>query len=86
MKANEAPENIYLFENPVSGTPDDRWLFKRSDENDIEYTRTDAIMKKTLEWLRKGGERGDAYIVTEFGEEVIDFLKLAEDLKNYMER
>ena len=51
MKANETPEKIYLFENPISGTPDDRWLSKRSDENDIEYTRTDAFIEKTWDWI-----------------------------------
>ena len=50
MKAN-APEKIYLFENPVSDTPDDRWLSKRSDENDIEYTRTDAFIEKACEFI-----------------------------------
>ena len=42
----KAPEKIYIFENPISGTPDDRWLSKRSDEKDIEYTRTDAFIEK----------------------------------------
>jgi len=51
MKANEAPEKIYLFENPINGTPDDRWLSSRSSEDDIEYTRTDAFIDKALEWL-----------------------------------
>ena len=51
MKANEVPEKIYLFENPISGTSDDRWLSKRSDDNDIEYTRTDAFIEKAAEWL-----------------------------------
>ena len=53
MKANEAPEKIYLFENPISGTPDDRWLSKRSDENDIEYTHTDAFIEKAIEWFEQ---------------------------------
>ena len=51
MKANEAPEKIYLFENPISGTPDDRWLSKRSDDNDIEYIRTDAFIEKAAQFL-----------------------------------
>ena len=51
MKAN-APEKIYLFENPISGTPDDRWLSKRSDENDIEYTRADVFIEKVYTWLK----------------------------------
>ncbi len=51
MKTNEAPEKIYLFENPISGTPDDRWLSKRSDENDIEYIRTDVFIEKATQFI-----------------------------------
>lgn len=51
MKANEAPEKIYLFENPISETPDYRWLSKKSCDEDIEYTRTDAFIDKATEWL-----------------------------------
>lgn len=50
----EAPEKIYIFENPITGTPDDRWLSKRSDDEDIEYTRTDAFKEK-IEKLRSLG-------------------------------
>ena len=50
METNKVPEKIYLFENPITETPDDRWLSKRSDENDIEYTRTDAFIEKALKW------------------------------------
>lgn len=49
MEANKAPEKIYLFENPITEAPDDRWLSKRSDENDIEYVRTDALIEKAVE-------------------------------------
>lgn len=51
MKENEAPEKIYLFENPISGIPDDRWISKRSDENDIEYIRTNAFIEKAEKFL-----------------------------------
>lgn len=51
MEVNEAPEKIYLFENPVSETPDDRWLSKRSGDTDVEYTRTDAFIEKAWEWI-----------------------------------
>ena len=47
----EAPEKIYLFENPISGYPDDRWLSSRSGEDDVEYTRTDAFIKKAEKYL-----------------------------------
>lgn len=32
----EANEKIYLFENPIDNTPDDRWLSKRYCKDDIE--------------------------------------------------
>lgn len=51
-KVNEAPDKIYLFKNPITETPDDRWLTKRSDVNDIEYTRTDAFIEKACDFLR----------------------------------
>lgn len=51
MKTKEALEKIYLFENPITETPDYRWLSKRSDKNDIEYTRTDAFIEKAVNWL-----------------------------------
>ena len=57
MKANEAPEKIYLFENPISGTPDDRWLSKRSDDNDIEYIRKDVFIEKALKFIKTNVDR-----------------------------
>ena len=51
MKAKEAPEKIYLFENPINNEPDYRWLSKRSGNEDIEYTRTDVFIDKACEWL-----------------------------------
>lgn len=51
MKANEAPEKIYLFENPSSGDTDDRWLSSRSCDEDIEYTRTDAFIEKAEKYF-----------------------------------
>ena len=73
MKAN-APEKIYLFENLISGTPDDRWLSKRSDDNDIEYIRKDVFIEKAVEWLK-------LYILNH---DNIDVYQIGEDFKNYM--
>lgn len=76
MKANEAPEKIYLFENPISGTPDDRWLTKRSCEADIEYTRTDVFIEKACEWLSKNSPDYINYFIShDFGKFVEDFRK-----------
>ena len=47
----EAPEKIYLFENPIDGTPDYRWLSKRSCSDDVEYIRTDAFIEKAWDWI-----------------------------------
>ena len=49
MKPNEAPEKIYLFENPIDNTPDDRWLSKRYCKDDIEYIRTDSFIEKACD-------------------------------------
>lgn len=45
MKANEAPEKIYLQEPTKVRT-------EKKYDNDVEYTRTDAFIKKALEWLK----------------------------------
>lgn len=50
MKANEAPERLYLSKNIYS-----TFLYQVPDPDDetaVEYTRTDAFIKKAREWLR----------------------------------
>ena len=50
----ESPEKIYLFENPIDGTPDYRWLSKRSCSDDVEYTAfQDCPKLKKLNILNK---------------------------------
>ena len=73
MKANEAPEKIYLFENPIDETPDYRWLSKKSCDEDIEYTRTDAFIEKALDWIDYNNRNGGC-----------NFDGWEEDFKNYM--
>ncbi len=85
MKANETPEKIYLYPSDRAGENyEDEWGTMPWGEDYVEYTRTDAFIEKSCEFIRKGGKRGDVYIVTEFGEEVFDFVQFAEDFKNYM--
>ena len=50
MKVNEAPENIYIFENPIL---DFSKLSQRQSKDDIEYVRKDAFIEKAAEWLSK---------------------------------
>jgi hypothetical protein len=40
MKANEAPEKIYM-----------NWVNYPLEEIQVEYTRTDAFINKACEWL-----------------------------------
>lgn len=81
MKANETPEKIYLFENPITETPDDRWLSKRSDDEDIEYTRTDAFIEKVCEYLREHIDRQLTIYHEQTWEKRDEFI---EDFKKYM--
>lgn len=73
MKANEAPEKIYIFDNPIL---DFTKLSIRQGDDDIEYTRTDAFIEKAEEFIYSalnGGIMGTANIE--------DFMRL---FKNYM--
>ena len=82
MKANEAPEKVYLFENPITETPDDRWLSKKSGDTDIEYTRTDAFIEKACSGIDK---LLSGYIIRNFHfGDSYDIDRLINDFKNYM--
>ena len=50
MRAKEAPEKIYIFENPIL---DFTKLSVRQSDTDIEYTRTDAFIEKACAWFRR---------------------------------
>jgi hypothetical protein len=42
-----------------------------------------TMIEKTYEWLRKGGSGW--YLTSDFGDDEIDFVKLAEDYRKAME-
>ena len=49
MKANEAPEKLYLSKNIYS-----TYLYQVPDPDDeaaVEYTRTDAFIEKAWNWI-----------------------------------
>lgn len=71
MKANEAPEKLYFGESDKDLL--DIFYSHRESNDDIEYTRTDAFIKKACEYLNKTCRR---FLLTE---------KDIEDFKNYME-
>lgn len=49
MKANEIPEKIYVTN--YSSEVRYNWHDERLAVNDIEYTRTDALIEKTWDWI-----------------------------------
>jgi hypothetical protein len=49
MKANEIPEKIYVTN--YSSEVRYNWHDERLAVNDIEYTRTDALIEKAWEWI-----------------------------------
>ena len=64
MKANEAPEKIYIQSFNVSEEAakfdkskmffDDVWTEEPElEKENIEYTRTDAFIEKACEWLKE---------------------------------
>jgi hypothetical protein len=67
MKANEAPEKIYV--RVKDGKAFSIWNSEWVGVNDIEYTCTDAFIKKAEEWLRNK-QRG--FILTD--KDITDFV------------
>jgi hypothetical protein len=55
MKVNEAPEKIYLSENPCRDELEDVWFKNQYSKNDIEYIRKDAFIEKACEWFKSHG-------------------------------
>ena len=51
MKANEAPEKIYV--HVKNGKALNTWNKEWIGVNDIEYIRTDAFIEKACEWLKE---------------------------------
>lgn len=77
MKANEAPEKIYLQDSMSTDTIGElwpEWFDAEFSDYSIEYTRSDVFIKKACEWLKKQNEM----IGISFQEDFI------ERFKNYM--
>lgn len=70
----EAPEKIYVTECMLFATNPEITL--QGNGNKIEYTRTDVIIKRACEWLKKNRKN---YSSNSLGEEY--FIK---DFINYM--
>ena len=75
MKANKAPEKLYiLFGLPY--TVDYTKLNKRRREEEVEYSRTDAFIEKAVDYLFKNMRCGGYTLQTK--------VKFIRGFKNYM--
>ena len=74
MKANEAPEKIYLYPSDRAGEEyEDEWGTFPWGEDYVEYTRTDAFIEKACDWLRCNNNLHDG--------EIDDYVN---DFRNYI--
>ena len=71
MKANEAPEKIYI--DDPTGEFDDHWSIYQNNDS-IEYTRTDAFIEKALRWMTSQGGVGDA-LSREMIKDFVNYMK-----------
>jgi len=74
MKANEAPERLYLSKNIYS-----TYLYQVPDPDDktaVEYIRKDAFIEKAAEWLDNFyNEDTNSYLIDEDVESFIDYME-----------
>ena len=52
MKANEAPEKIYIHPDIGDREFIRPWLIRRASQESIEYIRTDAFIEKACEFWK----------------------------------
>ena len=79
----KAPKKIYLQKNTTTdlyGEIWPEWFESRTQDADIEYTRTDAFIKKACKWLQ---EHSGDYLLYPFCE--FDIGELVKDFKKAME-
>ena len=81
MKANEAPEKLYLHPT-AKGKVGKSWLTFPLTNEDVEYARTDTFIEKACEWLSKHAKK---YYFNKDGhylgtDELIEDFKLSMEL------
>ena len=89
MKANEAPEKIYLYPSDRCGEEyEAEWGDKPWGEDYVEYTRTDVFIEKAEDFIRR--EICDYIVHYNYGpnndmETMYVDNRFFEDFKNYIE-
>jgi hypothetical protein len=77
MKANEAPERIWI--DPATDLPK---LSGHIDKNSVEYIRKDVFIEKAVEWLKSHSEND--YVESHMGVTIMHKDKFIKNFKNYM--
>ena len=86
MKANGAPERLYLSKNIYS-----TYLYQVPDPDDdtaVEYTRTDAFIKKACFWLRTHSEADYFELIPDAnycGAGNLNKKRMIDEFRKYME-
>ena len=80
MKANEAPEKVYIEPNL-----DSIWgMAERSCESEVEYVKTDAFIEKACEWIKENITNNPNANSVLVRNGCVTFGMLVEDFKKYM--
>lgn len=85
MKANEAPEKIYLYPSDRAGEAyEDEWS-DRPWGDSVEYTRTDAFIEKAIKYLYDYNQN----MVKKYGAKAVlgcsEFTINVDEFRKYME-
>lgn len=86
MKTNEAPEKLYILHHEDYS---DRRIFnaftEKESNDDIEYVRKNAFIKKACEWIKENitnNQNANSVLVRNG---CVTLGMLVDDFKNYME-
>ena len=78
MKANEAPEKLYLLSNGLIS-------YCRNTDEDVEYTHTDAIIEKAEKFFTEKFEVEDYNDNIDIdGSPIFNYGRFIEDFRKYM--
>ena len=81
MKANEAPEKLYLHPT-ANGKVGASWLAFPLTDEDVEYNRTDAFIEKAVKWIEEINNHHHIMRYSDSCEPPL--IELTEWFKNYM--
>lgn len=85
MKANEAPEKIYLYPSDRAGEEyENEWGDIPWGEDYVEYTRTDALIEKAVKFMEKIDDVDEYSWYNEEEHAAGITEKCIEDFKKYM--